>query len=34
MVPTKRRVLGRRPDGTSTPQPEIVTIDLSEIEFT
>ena len=34
MVPTSRRVLGRRPDGTSTPDPLIVTIDLSEVEFT
>ena len=34
LVPTKRRVLGRRPDGTSIPDPEIVTIDLSEVAFT
>jgi hypothetical protein len=34
LVPTKRRVLGRRPDGTSIPGPEIVTIDLSEVAFT
>ena len=34
MVPASRRVLGRRPDGTSTPDPLIVTIDLSEVEFT
>jgi hypothetical protein len=33
-VPTKRRVLGRRPDGTPAPDPLIVTIDLSAIEFT
>ena len=34
MVPTRRRVLGRRPDGTPTPDPLIVTIDLSNVEFT
>jgi hypothetical protein len=34
LVPTKRRVLGRRPDGTPAPDPLIVTIDLSEVEFT
>jgi len=34
MVPTKRRVLGRLPDGTTTPDPLIVSIDLSEVEFT
>ena len=34
LVPTKRRVLGRRPDGTSVSDPFIVTIDLSEVEFT
>jgi hypothetical protein len=33
LVPTKRRVLGRRADGTSIPDPLIVSIDLSEIEF-
>jgi hypothetical protein len=32
-VPTRRRVLGRRPDGTPAPDPLIVTIDLSEVEF-
>lgn len=32
-VPTKRRVLGRRPDGTPVPDPSIVTIDVSEVEF-
>lgn len=34
LVPTRRRVLGRRPDGTSVPEPLIVTIDLQEVEFT
>jgi hypothetical protein len=33
LVPTKRRVLGRRPDGTSIPDSLIVSIDLSEVEF-
>ena len=33
LVPTKRRVLGRREDGTSIPDPLIVSIYLSEIEF-
>jgi hypothetical protein len=34
LVPTRRKVLGRRPDGTPAPDPLIVTIDLSEVEFT
>ncbi len=34
LVPTKRTVLGRRPDGTPVPDPLIVTIDLTEVEFT
>jgi len=33
VVPTKHRVLGRRPDGMSIPDPVIVSIGLSEIEF-
>lgn len=33
LVPTKRRVLGRGADGTSIPDPLIVSIDLSEVEF-
>lgn len=33
-VPTERRVLGRRPDGTPAPDPVIVSIDLGAIEFT
>lgn len=34
LVPTRRRVLGRRADGTPAGDPSIVTIDLSEVEFT
>jgi hypothetical protein len=34
LVPTKRRVLRRRPDGTPAPEPFLVTIDLSAVEFT
>ena len=33
LVPTKRRMLGLREDGTSIPDPLIVSLDLSEIEF-
>ncbi|MGH8474387.1 MAG: hypothetical protein ACRER2_01205 [Methylococcales bacterium] len=33
IVPTKRKVLGRQPDGTAIPEPVIVSIDLSEIQF-
>jgi hypothetical protein len=33
LVPTRRRVLGRRPDGTPAADPLLVTIDLSEVEF-
>jgi hypothetical protein len=33
LVPTRRRVLGRKPDGTPASDPLIVTIDLSEVEF-
>lgn len=32
-VPTKRKVLPRQPDGTSVPEPVIVSIDLSDVEF-
>jgi hypothetical protein len=32
-VPTRREVLPRNPDGTTAPQPVIVTIALSELEF-
>ena len=34
LVPTKRRVLPRRPDGTPASEPLLVTIDLSEVAFT
>ena len=34
LVPTRRRVFGRKPDGTFVPEPSIVTIDLTEVEFT
>jgi len=34
LVPTKRRVLGRKPDGTPVAEPFLVTIDLNEVEFT
>ena len=34
LVPTRRRVFGRRPDGTPVPDPLIITIGLSEVEFT
>lgn len=34
LVPTRRRVLGRTPDGTSASDPVIVSIDLSKVEFT
>lgn len=33
LVPTRRRVLRRAPDGTAAPEPLIVTINLSEVEF-
>lgn len=33
LVPTRRRVFGRQADGTSIPEPLIVSIDLSEVEF-
>jgi hypothetical protein len=33
MVPTKRRVFGRQPDGKAVPTPLVVSIDLSEVEF-
>ena len=34
LVPTRRRVFGRGPDGTPAPEPLIVAIDLSEVVFT
>ncbi|HEV2863698.1 MAG TPA: hypothetical protein VGX48_22075 [Pyrinomonadaceae bacterium] len=33
LVPVRRRVLGRAPDGTPVPEPLIVSVDLSEVEF-
>jgi hypothetical protein len=33
MVPTKRRVFGRQPDGKAVPTLLVVSIDLSEVEF-
>ena len=32
-VPTRRRVFPRGPDGVPTPEPLVVSIDLSEVEF-
>ena len=34
LVPTTRRVFGRTPDGRVVPEPFIVTIDLTNVEFT
>ena len=34
MVPTRRNVLLRTPDGTAAPEPLIVTIELRDVEFT
>ena len=34
LVPTTRRVYGRMPDGTAVPEPSIVTIDVTNVEFT
>jgi hypothetical protein len=34
MVPTKRRVYARSPDGKALTEPLLVSIDLSEIKFT
>jgi hypothetical protein len=33
LVPTKHRVFGRQPDGKAVPTPLVVSIDLSEVEF-
>jgi hypothetical protein len=33
IVPTKHTVFGRQPDGTAAPAPLVVSIDISEIEF-
>jgi len=32
-VPTKHRIFGRQPDGKAMPTPVVVSIDLSEVEF-
>ena len=32
-VPTKHTVFGRHPDGSRVPTPLVVTIDISEVEF-
>ena len=32
-VPTKHRIFGRQPDGKAVPTPVVVSIDLSEVEF-
>ena len=34
LLPTRRKVLPRMPDGTAAPEPLIVTIALSDVEFT
>jgi hypothetical protein len=34
LLPTTRRVYGRMPDGTAVPEPSIVTIDVTNVEFT
>jgi hypothetical protein len=33
MVPTKHTVFGRQPDGSPVPTPLVVSIDISELEF-
>jgi hypothetical protein len=33
VVPSRRRVFGRQPDGEAAPNPLVVSIDLSEVEF-
>jgi len=32
-VPTKHTIFGRQPDGTSAPEPLVVSIDVSEVKF-
>ena len=34
MVPTKHTMFGRQPDGSPVPTPLLVSIDISEVEFT
>ena len=33
VVPTKHRIFPRQPDGSSAPAPLVVSIDISDIEF-
>jgi hypothetical protein len=33
IVPPKHTIVARQPDGTSVPTPLVVSIDVSEIEF-
>jgi hypothetical protein len=33
LVPTKHRIFGRQPDGKAVPDPIVVSIELSEVEF-
>lgn len=33
IVPTRHRIFGRQPDGKAVPTPVVVSIDLSEVEF-
>ncbi len=33
LVPTKHRIFIRQPDGKAMPEPDIVSIDISEVEF-
>jgi len=33
IVPTRHMILGRQPDGSSVPAPLVVSIDVSEVEF-
>jgi len=33
LLPTRHRIFGRQPDGKAVPTPVVVSIDLSEVEF-
>jgi hypothetical protein len=33
LVPTRHRIFGRQPDGKAVPNPVVVSIDVSEVEF-
>jgi hypothetical protein len=33
VVPTKHTIVGRQPDGKPAPTPLVVSIDISEVEF-